>query len=81
MAVARPNFFSARARGCGAEFAAPRLRKSTSSLIDPPKTLLSFMTDLRQKLEQLGLTQYFEIFVTEGFDTWETVLDIRESDL
>ncbi|KAK8168058.1 hypothetical protein BKA80DRAFT_307881 [Phyllosticta citrichinensis] len=39
------------------------------------------MTDLRQKLEQLGLTQYFEIFVTEGFDTWETVLDIRESDL
>ncbi|KAL1643495.1 hypothetical protein SLS58_004855 [Diplodia intermedia] len=39
------------------------------------------MTDLRQKLEQLGLSQYLEVFVTEGFDTWETVLDIRESDL
>ncbi|GME32590.1 High mobility group HMG1/HMG2 [Neofusicoccum parvum] len=39
------------------------------------------MTDLRQKLEHLGLLQYFEVFVTEGFDTWETVLDIRESDL
>ncbi|OJD32736.1 high-mobility group 20a [Diplodia corticola] len=39
------------------------------------------MTDLRQKLEQLGLLQYLDVFVTEGFDTWETVLDIRESDL
>ncbi|KAK0650103.1 Non-histone chromosomal protein 6 [Lasiodiplodia hormozganensis] len=39
------------------------------------------MTDLRQKLEQLGLSQYLDVFVTEGFDTWETVLDIRESDL
>ncbi|KAB2568949.1 hypothetical protein DBV05_g12374 [Lasiodiplodia theobromae] len=39
------------------------------------------MIDLRQKLEQLGLSQYLGVFVTEGFDTWETVLDIRESDL
>lgn len=39
------------------------------------------MTDLKQKLEHLGLLQYFDVFVTEGFDTWETVLDIRESDL
>ncbi|KAK0612739.1 hypothetical protein DIS24_g11975 [Lasiodiplodia hormozganensis] len=39
------------------------------------------MTDLRQKLEQLGLSQYLGVFVSEGFDTWETVLDIRESDL
>ncbi|KAF2090840.1 hypothetical protein K490DRAFT_62167 [Saccharata proteae CBS 121410] len=39
------------------------------------------MTDLKEKLEQLGLSQYLEIFVTEGFDTWETILDVRESDL
>jgi hypothetical protein len=29
----------------------------------------------------LGLAHYFDVFVTEGFDTWETVLDITESDL
>ncbi|KAF2405511.1 hypothetical protein EJ06DRAFT_28612 [Trichodelitschia bisporula] len=39
------------------------------------------MTDLSDRLERLGLTQYLEIFVQEGFDTWETVLDITESDL
>ncbi|KAF2142107.1 uncharacterized protein K452DRAFT_326624 [Aplosporella prunicola CBS 121167] len=39
------------------------------------------MTELRARLEQLGLSQYFETFVTEGFDTWDTLLDIRESDL
>ncbi|KAB2568618.1 High mobility group B protein 13 [Lasiodiplodia theobromae] len=39
------------------------------------------MADLPQRLEQLGLLQYLDIFVAEGFDTWETVLDIRESDL
>jgi hypothetical protein len=39
------------------------------------------MSDLRQKLARLGLSQYFEIFTAEGFDTWDTVLDITESDL
>lgn len=39
------------------------------------------MTDLKQKLEQLGLLQYLDTLVSEGFDTWDTVLDIRESDL
>jgi hypothetical protein len=39
------------------------------------------MTDLSEKLEGLGLSQYFESFVAEGFDTWEIVLDVTESDL
>jgi hypothetical protein len=40
-----------------------------------------FMTDLHDRLERLGLTHYFESLVSEGFDTWETILDITESDL
>ncbi len=39
------------------------------------------MTALNDKLESLGLSQYLESFLAEGFDTWETVLDITESDL
>jgi len=39
------------------------------------------MTDLGELLKRLGLSQYFEVLVAEGFDTWETVLDITESDL
>lgn len=32
-------------------------------------------------LAQLGLSQYLDAFVDEGFDTWEALLDIQESDL
>jgi SAM domain (Sterile alpha motif) len=39
------------------------------------------MTDLAGRLERLGLSQYLEALISEGFDTWETVLDITESDL
>jgi hypothetical protein len=39
------------------------------------------MNDLKQKLASLGLSQYLEVFTAEGFDTWETILDITESDL
>lgn len=39
------------------------------------------MSDLRERLARLGLSQYFEVLAAEGFDTWETVLDITESDL
>jgi hypothetical protein len=39
------------------------------------------MSDLREHLSRLGLAQYSEVFVAEGFDAWETVLDITESDL
>lgn len=30
---------------------------------------------------ELGLGQYLEVFLDQGFDTWETILDITESDL
>jgi hypothetical protein len=30
---------------------------------------------------ELGLTPYLGAFVDQGFDTWETILDIQESDL
>jgi hypothetical protein len=40
-----------------------------------------YMSELRDRLARLGLAHYFDVFVTEGFDTWETVLDITESDL
>ncbi|KAH0542254.1 hypothetical protein FGG08_003376 [Glutinoglossum americanum] len=39
------------------------------------------MSNLGSALARLGLSQYFERFIQEGFDTWETVLDITESDL
>lgn len=39
------------------------------------------MTDLRERFERLGLSQYLEAFVAEGFDTWQTVTDISETDL
>jgi hypothetical protein len=39
------------------------------------------MASLHEKLQHLGLSQYLEGFVAEGFDTWETLLDITESDL
>jgi hypothetical protein len=39
------------------------------------------MSDLKQRLAHLGLSQYVEVFTAEGFDTWETILDITESDL
>jgi hypothetical protein len=39
------------------------------------------MSDLKQRLARLGLSEYLEAFIAEGFDTWETVLDITESDL
>ncbi|KAL9116895.1 MAG: hypothetical protein Q9187_006577 [Circinaria calcarea] len=39
------------------------------------------MTQLDPILSRLGLAQYLPTFLNEGFDTWETVLDITESDL
>jgi hypothetical protein len=40
-----------------------------------------YMSDLGQQLARLGISQYLEVFIAEGFDTWETILDITESDL
>lgn len=39
------------------------------------------MTELESHLERLGLEQYLDAFVAEGFDTWEILLDIQETDL
>jgi hypothetical protein len=39
------------------------------------------MTKFGERLDSLGLSQYLETFLSEGFDTWETLLDITESDL
>ena len=39
------------------------------------------MTDLREELDRLEMSQYLEVLVAEGFDTWVTILDITESDL
>lgn len=39
------------------------------------------MVSLREKLESLGLSQYLALLTENGFDDWETVLDITEDDL
>ena len=39
------------------------------------------MTDLGPILLRLGLQQYLEKFVAEGFDTWETLCEVTEADL
>lgn len=41
----------------------------------------ALMSDLHLNLSRLGLAQYVDRFSEEGFETWETVLDITESDL
>ncbi|KAL8671429.1 MAG: hypothetical protein Q9168_004058 [Polycauliona sp. 1 TL-2023] len=39
------------------------------------------MADLKSLLSSFGLLQYHHHLVEAGFDTWETILDITESDL
>ncbi|KAI9789756.1 MAG: hypothetical protein M1816_005795 [Peltula sp. TS41687] len=39
------------------------------------------MTALAPVLDRLGISQYLEAFIAEGFDTWETLLDVTEEDL
>lgn len=38
------------------------------------------MTGLGNIFAELGLTHYLDDFIEQGFDTWETILDITESD-
>lgn len=40
-----------------------------------------YMKELEEVLERLGLRQYLEVLTDEGFERWETVLDITEQDL
>lgn len=37
--------------------------------------------DLDTTFRELGLSQYIDAFIDQGFDTWDTILDIQESDL
>ena len=39
------------------------------------------MTELSEIFDRLGLLQYLESFINEGFETWEVVLYVTESDL
>jgi hypothetical protein len=39
------------------------------------------MTELGYMLARLGLSQYLDRFIKEGFETRDTLLDITESDL
>ncbi|KFZ25063.1 hypothetical protein V502_00458 [Pseudogymnoascus sp. VKM F-4520 (FW-2644)] len=42
---------------------------------------LYFMTELEEKFDELDLAQYLDRFLEQGFDTWDTILDITERDL
>ncbi|KAK8027393.1 High mobility group protein B3 [Apiospora marii] len=39
------------------------------------------MNQLEQIFGELGISHYLDTFLDQGFDTWETILDITESDL
>jgi hypothetical protein len=48
---------------------------------EAPIPLFWMMKQLEAIFAELGITQYLDVFVDQGFDTWETILDITESDL
>jgi hypothetical protein len=39
------------------------------------------MAELAEKFDELDLAQYLDRFLEQGFDTWDTILDITETDL
>jgi len=39
------------------------------------------MTLLETIFGELGISQYLNDFIEQGFDSWDTILDITESDL
>ncbi|KAI1827957.1 hypothetical protein F4861DRAFT_535392 [Xylaria intraflava] len=39
------------------------------------------MNSLETVFGELGISQYLDIFIDQGFDSWDTILDITESDL
>jgi len=39
------------------------------------------MQPLEETFRELGISQYLGVFLDQGFDMWETILDITESDL
>ena len=51
------------------------------SLRKSPQIINLCMTELEEILARLGLSQYLGRLIEEGFEKWETVLDITEQDL
>ena len=39
------------------------------------------MEDVKNHLDRIGMSEYTTRFLTEGFDTWEVIMDITEGDL
>ena len=39
------------------------------------------MAELAEIFDELDLAQYLNSFLEQGFDTWDTILDITEPDL
>jgi len=39
------------------------------------------MSEVREILARLGLSEYVDVFIAEGFDTWDILTDTTESDL
>lgn len=66
---------------CAAEECLDHKHEVRSNAFTPPPTDRTTMPDLRETLERLGLQQYYSALADNGFDTWETVLDITEDDL
>lgn len=54
-----------------------RIPKSTSKGLP----IVCMSPRLDEIFGELGISQYLDAFVDQGFDTWETILDITESDL
>lgn len=52
-------------------------------LIAPPwkRGQTSYMKFLESVLCELGIAQYLSVFIDQGFDSWQTILDVTESDL
>ena len=70
----------------GADISSPRfwLRDPVLDTRSPNGTAASsgWMTQLLEVVfGELGISQYLGSFLEQGFDTWETILDITESDL
>jgi len=58
--------------------AAPSLFPTTPRLLSESDWMTQ---ELETTFRELGLAQYLDSFVDQGFDTWDTILDIQESDL
>ncbi len=61
-----------------------RLR-AVNSTVDQSALPVRSASPLRslQRCDQLGrvVFQYLDVFLDQGFDSWDTILDIQESDL